>query len=99
MNEELIRQLMKESLMKTSDGFTDKIMGKIDRVNVSVKMPRRTKVALLVSFISFLTIPQIWLMLKIPYVEISVLFFIPIILLSVLIVNKYLYLNEVQKTI
>jgi uncharacterized protein YacL len=37
MNEEKTRELIKESLLKTSDGFTDKLMEKVERQHTQAK--------------------------------------------------------------
>ena len=96
MKDEDINKLIQESLLKTTEVFTDKTMEKIDQKKVPFQISLWTKIALLISGLFLLVIPLIWKILIVQYPVDSVLFYIPVIAFIILAVYRWLNLSEAQ---
>lgn len=97
MNEEIIKELVNESLLKTSVDFTDSIMKKIGRQRTVFKLPRRSGILMGISIILIFSIPILWNYFT--NRNTSVLLPSLFILLVFILINMCIKLKEVQRMI
>lgn len=99
MNEKIVKELMKESLLKTSKDFTESLMDRIEQKKVTYELPVKVKVLLGTSLMLLFAIPLIWFKLIVADRTSSILFLIPFILLVFILINRYIHLKETPRTI
>ena len=99
MNEKVVKELMKESLLRTSEDFTERLMDRIEEKKIPYELPAKVKVLLVASLIVLFAIPLIWFRLTVADGTSSILFLVPFILLVFILINRYMNLSEAHRTV
>lgn len=99
MNEKVVRELMKESLLRTSEDFTENLMERVEGKPVTYDLSAKVKILLGASLMVLLVVPLIWFRLAATDGNFTFHFFIPFILFVSILINRYMRLNEAQQTV